>query len=616
MPIVQGKYILTGGLIPFFQGKRASAFLMAKQKSSLQALPVQTQSMAAHIHCVRGQGQDFSGQKVVLVAHWDVQGRVDIHVQQQCRYFKEMGHKVILCSAAPLSSCTCTSSEQDYAHAIIYRTCEGYDFTSWKAALEFFPSIGQCEELVLTNDSYFGPLQGGEKGYPQDIAAIHAHMHTFDCDFWGMTFSMQRYPHIQSYYLVLRKKAVQSAALADFFSRVPLSSQRGHAVELELAFTSWLAYHGLRPAAYAVPLCMGYEMHAYNPTLHLHRHMYAHGIPFMKKEVLRSEDGYIFFKNACTQRSASEKALYPWAWVDDYFLRLRSGPNTDRGTGKVYGHFPPDVLCCYEALDRQKMSLAPPPKEQKALSLSQNVPLHISIFVQDMRYMQDLLPYLQHMPREGHVHILLSQSLWKAPIHRLLHPLGFASLVYHTEILDAMQGFLQVVRAVQDDSALLVNIQAAPWDFTASLRSSMMPDELAALDATARRIMYEALCGTAQRVQALWQCLLQNPQLGMVTGPFFPPYARSVQGAERGLMQELLQSQGISLPPDAAVDYALQGQFWARAETVRMWADIPLDAALFARFARHGQQGALGVALEKVLFFGCGLKGKTWSRVL
>ena len=75
---------------------------------------------------LHGSERDFSNEEVVLLAHWDPENIVDPYVLHMAHHLKQLGKKVILCSAAPL---TTLPQETDIFDAIVCRTCAGYDFT-------------------------------------------------------------------------------------------------------------------------------------------------------------------------------------------------------------------------------------------------------------------------------------------------------------------------------------------------------------------------------------------------------------------------------------------------------------------------------------------------------
>ena len=68
-----------------------------------------------------------------------------------------------------------------YVDSIIVKENSGYDFGSWKAGLRSEEDLRKYDEIVICNDSVYGPL------WP--IGVAFKKMETRDCDFWGITAS-------------------------------------------------------------------------------------------------------------------------------------------------------------------------------------------------------------------------------------------------------------------------------------------------------------------------------------------------------------------------------------------------------------------------------------------
>ena len=257
--------------------------------------------------CVHGAGTDFSGSITVVVAHWDPQGIVDPYVVHMCRCFRALKWKVVLSSHSVLKQDEIITHLPDWADAILYRTCAGYDFTSWKAALYCFPSLLRCSELVLCNDSVFGGIGS--------YAPMHEAMRMISCDFWGVTASREIMPHIQSSYLVFRQAVLQHECFARFFAAVPLSDNRDFAIGFELRLALWLSLHGLQPGVYApvsgVPdLC--------NPSLDLWRKLLAHDVPMLKRSLVITDN---IGMSGLSEELA--KRQYPMEYISQYVLRTQ-----------------------------------------------------------------------------------------------------------------------------------------------------------------------------------------------------------------------------------------------------------------------------------------------------
>ena len=96
---------------------------------------------------------------------------------------------------------------------ILIRENTGYDAGAYKyAQVKALPenALDQYEEVVLCNDTFFGPLKNFE--------TIFSHMDQRDCDFWGLNgYFDVMFSHIQSYFLVFRKRITGQGLLTNYF---------------------------------------------------------------------------------------------------------------------------------------------------------------------------------------------------------------------------------------------------------------------------------------------------------------------------------------------------------------------------------------------------------------
>lgn len=137
----------------------------------------------------------------------------------------------------------------------LVRENEGWDFSAWRAGLEhggWWDSIPCFDELILCNCSCYGPFFR--------LADMFSHMAARNCDFWGInrqptapgkfigerghTFPMLG--HIQSYFYVFRRTALESSAFRQWWSDLrPSCSYWDEVREHEMVFSSFLEQNGL-----------------------------------------------------------------------------------------------------------------------------------------------------------------------------------------------------------------------------------------------------------------------------------------------------------------------------------------------------------------------------------
>jgi hypothetical protein len=264
------------------------------------------------VNIIRQEVKDFSGSRSALIAHWDPQKIIDPYVSYYAQELKKIGYFVVLCSANAVLG---ESAEAECFDAIVHRRNEGYDFASWKAAFEAFPSLFEANEILLTNDSIFGPIG--------DISVLYESMRPIECDFWGITGSEElRRLHLQSYFLVLYKKTVSHPVFIEFLESVGYSNKYEDSVAYEVAFTGILASKGLRCAARFSP--DAFITKNINPTIIAWKHLLNTGsFPFVKRRLLNA---YLstFVSDFLPQLSAKG---YPTDLIFNYAKRINLKAN-------------------------------------------------------------------------------------------------------------------------------------------------------------------------------------------------------------------------------------------------------------------------------------------------
>lgn len=147
---------------------------------------------------------------------------------------------------------------QKYTTKILYRGNTGFDVGGWQDALVNycgFETVRKYDELVLLNDSFFGPL------YP--FSEVFDSIEN-NIDFWGLSvhgetdnvFGMCPYGYrpryLQTYFLVIRNKMLKSAEFEKFWVNLPEFHQFNEVAEkFSCVFTKYFADLGYKWRAYS-----------------------------------------------------------------------------------------------------------------------------------------------------------------------------------------------------------------------------------------------------------------------------------------------------------------------------------------------------------------------------
>ena len=132
---------------------------------------------------------------------------------------------------------------------IIYAECkrhQEYDFGSYKKGYLYAYSnqlLDNVEELLLCNDSVYGPI------YP--LENVYTQMDKEECDFWGMIESPDNTYHLQSWFLVFKSKIINSGLLGKFLNKVKKEKDFWDVVNnYEMTLTKFLLEKGFKNSAY------------------------------------------------------------------------------------------------------------------------------------------------------------------------------------------------------------------------------------------------------------------------------------------------------------------------------------------------------------------------------
>lgn len=555
-------------------------------KEILSTLPTESASIEGHVVCHHGEDA-FDGCISVVMAHWDTEGRVSAYVHHMGRHFHSLGWKVVLTSAAAIA-------EEDlpetltWADAVVWRTCQGYDTTSWKAALHHFPSLYRSKELILNNDSVFGAIGS--------YAPMHDTMEDVACDFWGITESREMAPHLQSYHLVFRTAALAHPAFREFFDRVSLSNDRGTAIVFETRLALWLAMQGLRAGAY-VPLPDA-ATGRINPVTDQWRAMIEAGVPLIKRELVMKNQRRADLSGWC---HVLESKDYPLDLIFSYAWRQGLDLTPTILTGKRSGTWPPDVLALQQAVNLDSVS------EQALAAVDcDETPLGVFVHIYYMDILPELLGYLANLPHASHVYVSTDTEDKAASIREQLAAL-FSTVEVRVlpnkgwDIGPFLVGFADVI----PNYPLMVRVHA-------KASAQMAPE----IPVKWRTLLYSSLLGSKDRVRRIRALFADQPGMGLICPPPLAEYATAnLPGGNVPTMIDLLDQWNIDFRADTCFDFPMGAMFWCRPAVLKPWLDRNFTFDDFTPTDAGSRDGSLAHALERLFLFGCGLAKLHWGRI-
>lgn len=234
--------------------------------------------------------------RIVLFAHYDADAVVRSYVVHLLTELRKVANDIVFVSNSPLPVAE-IEKVRPYCSRTITKGNVGFDFGMWSEAMNHV-DLDRCDEIVLSNSSVFGPLR--------PFAPIFERMEGIG-DVWGMTDNVEVAWHIQSYFLVFRKRVLTSSIFREFWKTVlPYRDKVQVIRSYEIGLSSLLVDHGFSLKAFVPqeslhaprvpPLAMlpnfaawwGMLTRDLNPTCALPVELIRAGMPFVKLELLRA----------------------------------------------------------------------------------------------------------------------------------------------------------------------------------------------------------------------------------------------------------------------------------------------------------------------------------------
>jgi rhamnosyltransferase len=181
--------------------------------------------------------------RVCIFAHYDRDNIVDSYVLNYLQGLRSVAQHIVFVSTSQLTGQDLETLGR-LCDSVITRENVGYDFMSWQIGLASIDDIAAYDELIVCNDSVYGPL------YPLEMAFNR--MAKRACDFWGITNGCHKAFHLDSYFIVFRKHLVASNPFKEFWQSITPEESKTHIIEkYEIGLTDYLVREGFKPATYA-----------------------------------------------------------------------------------------------------------------------------------------------------------------------------------------------------------------------------------------------------------------------------------------------------------------------------------------------------------------------------
>jgi rhamnosyltransferase len=244
---------------------------------------------------------------------YDKRGVIDDYIPYQLGDLKQSLSFLLVVANGSLSEDGRKKLEPLADHVIV-RENKGFDAGAWKAGLEYigWNALSQYDELLLMNDSCFGPL------FP--FKTVFDEMNPRDVDFWGLNKAPPRVDrgweppqcgfvpaHLYSNFICLRKSVLQSPHFKAYWKALPpIKTSKDAVVRHEFLFTQYFEGRGFESGAFVADGDL-YESARY-PLVLMARELVANRrCPLFKRK------SFTHFDELCAgSAGGATKALYEY----------------------------------------------------------------------------------------------------------------------------------------------------------------------------------------------------------------------------------------------------------------------------------------------------------------
>jgi rhamnosyltransferase len=483
------------------------------------------------------------GRRLVIYVVYDRRGGVDDYVVHALAGLRDRASRILV-----VVNGTLTSSARERLKAvsdeIVVRKNVGFDIWAHKEALDHVGSaLADFDEVVLTNDTWFGPVR--------PYGPVFDRMDAQDADFWGMTDHAREEPnpftgdgvlpyHLQSFWIAVRRPMFTSARWEGYWRDLPVMPSYFDAVlKHEAVFTQTFVEAGFASAvAYASDDYPTDHPALFNPTLLLDdgcplvkRRPFFHWPPFLDRHAVIG----------ATLMERIESYGYPPALILDNLART----------------VPPKVvntnLAMLDVLPLSTVTAVEDPSSLRVL---------VVIHATGVASATPLIERLSWFPAPVDVIVTVSDAALAPALEELLSAQGERVATSTVRAVPSANG--------RDMSAFLIGCReellSDRWDVFVKLHDRVPSHRGRTVSEYFRRYLRENLVGSPAYITNLLALFVREPGLGAV----FPPviqtgYATTGEGWSwyRGMGQDVADRLGIRVPLDGITPLAPFGGMWA-----------------------------------------------------
>lgn len=235
--------------------------------------------------------------RLCVFAHYDRDGLIEDYVLYYLQALKEVCYDIIF-----VSDCDIQATELEklfpITNMVLAKRHGEYDFGSYKRGFLLAQDLNLVfDELILANDSCYGPINS--------LQTVFNKMQKRNCDYWGITknylgikkrgddFFEAYEPHLQSYFLVLKKQVFNSDCFKTFLNSIVTQREKNDIIiKYEQGLSSILNKNKFKDAVFINDFYHLPDALLVNPEKMLRK-----GCPFLKVSTVKARTTKILIGN-------------------------------------------------------------------------------------------------------------------------------------------------------------------------------------------------------------------------------------------------------------------------------------------------------------------------------
>ena len=505
---------------------------------------------------------------------------------------------LVIVSNGPLNQESMAGLSRYTNHDIVIRSNVGFDAGAWRdVMLDIgFERICEFDELILFNDSFFGPI------YP--FKEMFDKMDSADVDYWGITNHGEapnsrdmcpygyRPRYIQTYFLAFRKNLVESNEFQQYWANLP-----NYETFEDLAFK-----HGAVLTKYFEDL--GYKWKAYVESQDLEEgrdkamsfHTYDmynmvvnRGLPVLKRKAFKLPRDIHLRYNMASDISNTMKYLKE---------------NTDYDTSMIYRYFL-RTMEPSQLVDILNLVKIIPKKQQMTYSTDKKVLIIAHLYYDDI--WEYAFNYLKNIP--SHIDILITTDS------------DYKKEFFNENIANNLENNVKVIKVEprgRDMAALLVGSKdiVKDYDYFCFMHDKKSQGkEFITVGATFRDVLWENNLASPDYINGIIKEFDDNPSLGLIVPPriyhgtYFYTYTNNYWTLCYDEVLDLLDKMEINskISRDAP-PLAIGNCFWAKYDALKPLFDLNWDYVDFPEEPMPAD-GTVSHALERIHGYVAASKG-------